>query len=101
MICVLSTFVNTFFFAPELVTTMIAVFDYEKEIGTAYVVGHVDRAELKKNPEYKLFYRKFRRCHGVSAMANVTTLVCNTMYLYHLACLCVHLSVKHCESIQI
>ena len=61
-------------------------FEIELEAGVAYVVGYVDKTELKKNQTYSRCYREFRMNHGMSALANVTTLVCNTMYLYYIAC---------------
>ena len=67
----------------------LATFDrFEKrgEAGVAYVLGYVDKTELKKNQTYSRCYRTFRRHHGVSEIANITTLVCNTMYLYYLTC---------------
>lgn len=84
-LCVVSTFINTYFFAPQIVNAMLQCFELEKEAGVAYVIGYVDRTELKKDPAYSLHYRTFRRHHGMSAIANITTLVCNTMYLYYLA----------------
>ena len=61
-------------------------FEIEVEAGVAYVIGYVDKKELKKNQTYSQCYRTFRRHHGMSAIANITTLVCNTMYLYYLTC---------------
>ena len=52
----------------------------------AYVIGYVDKTDLKKNQTYSHCYRTFRRYHGMSAIANITTLACNTMYLYYLTC---------------
>lgn len=66
---------------------MIHVFELEKESGAAYVVGYCDRTELKKNPVYLKYYKRFRLNHGLSGMANIVTLVCNVIYMYHLACL--------------
>ena len=85
-ICVLSTFINTYFIAPQIVDAMQRCFEIEVEAGVAYVIGYVDKTELKKNPTYSHCYRTFRRHHGMSAIANITTLVCNTMYLYYLSC---------------
>lgn len=85
-LCVISTFLNTYFFAPQIVDSMLRCFELEKEAGVAYVIGYVDRTELKKDPAYSLHYRTFRKHHGISAIANITTLVCNTMYLYYIAC---------------
>lgn len=85
-LCVLATFVNCFFMAPEIVNCMINVFEMEKESGVAYAVGYCDRTELKKNPLYCQYYKQFRRVHGLAGITNMVTLVCNIIYLYHLAC---------------
>ncbi|GFN92168.1 hypothetical protein PoB_001867400 [Plakobranchus ocellatus] len=47
-----------------------------------------DVIELKKDPQYCRSYRKFRRFHGLSAMLVVTSLMCNTVYLYYLTSQC-------------
>lgn len=85
--CVVSTFVNSFYIAPQIVDAMIRVFEIEKSCGVAYVVGYCDRTELKKDPEYSKHYRRFRLNHSISGVANVVTLVCNVIYLYQLASL--------------
>jgi len=85
-VCVVATFINSFFIAPEIVSAMINVFEMEKESGVAYSVGYVDRSELKKDPTYSQYYKQFRRVHGISGVTNMITLVCNVIYLYHLAC---------------
>ena len=51
----------------------------------AYVIGYVDKAELKKNPTYSRCYRTFRRHHGMSAIANITT-----RYVTQCTCITVH-----------
>lgn len=84
-ICIVSTFLNTYVFSPQIVDATVQLFEIEKEAGVAYVIGYVDRTELKKDPAYRLHYRTFRKHHGISAIANLTTLVCNTVYMYYLA----------------
>ena len=84
-VCVVSTFLNTFFLQSQIVDAMVHLFEIEKEAGVAYVIGYVDKTELKKDPAYRLHYRTFRKIHGLSAIANVTTLVCNTIYMYYVA----------------
>ena len=64
--------------------TRLGTFEVEGKAGAAYVIGYVDKTELKKNQTYSHCYRTFRRHHGMSAIANITTLVCYTMYLYYL-----------------
>ena len=93
-ICVVSTFVNSFYIAPEIVDAMINVFDIEKSSGVAYVVGYCDKSELKKDPKYAKHYRRFRLNHSISGVANVTTLVCNLIYLHHLASLFVNIDLN-------
>ncbi|XP_045182290.1 transmembrane protein 205-like isoform X2 [Mercenaria mercenaria] len=97
-ICVISTFVNSFYIAPNIVDAMISVFEIEKSSGVAYVVGYCDRTELKKDPKYCEHYRRFRLNHGISGCANVITLICNIMYLYHLASMSasLHLNTAYC-----
>lgn len=92
--CVISTFVNSFFLAPGIVDAMIHVFEMEKDSGAAYVVGYCDRTELKKDPVYLSHYKRFRLNHSLSGLANVLTLICNVIYLYHLACLFLTLEAK-------
>jgi hypothetical protein len=82
---VASTFINSFFLAPEIVDAMISVFDIEKSSGVAYVIGYCDKTELKKDPEYSEHYRRFRLNHSISGVANVITLMCNIFYVYQLA----------------
>ncbi|XP_060598078.1 transmembrane protein 205-like [Ruditapes philippinarum] len=84
-VCVASTFINSFFLAPEIVDAMISVFDIEKSSGVAYVIGYCDKTELKKDPEYSEHYRRFRLNHSISGVANVITLMCNIFYVYQLA----------------
>jgi Trk-type K+ transport system membrane component len=100
-ICVVSTFVSTAFIAPKIVSAMVNVFELEKASGTAFVVGYADRTELVKDPKYNKYYKSFRIYHGIAGLLNIVTLVCNGMYLYHLACLCVYLNLdrSYCDNI--
>lgn len=93
-ICVISTFINSFVMAPEIIKSLVTVFDLEKASGVAYLVGYADRTELKKNPDYIAHYRWFRVVHSVSGIANVVTLVCNLIYLYQLSCMYTSLDLK-------
>ncbi|XP_060598079.1 transmembrane protein 205-like [Ruditapes philippinarum] len=95
-ICVVSTFVNSFYIAPRIVEAMISVFEIEKSSGVAYVVGYCDKTELKKDPKYAKHYRTFRLFHSVSGVANVITLICNIVYLHYLASLFVKLDSTCC-----
>ncbi|KAL3890997.1 hypothetical protein ACJMK2_003280 [Sinanodonta woodiana] len=81
---VVLTFINAFFIAPILVETMVKCFEMEKGFGTAYCVGYVDRTELKKNKAYFAMYKSFRRVHIASACINVSTLLCNFIYMVYL-----------------
>ncbi|GFO00808.1 transmembrane protein 205-like isoform x2 [Plakobranchus ocellatus] len=63
---------------------MLQTFKKEVEAGVGDVIGHTDVIELKKDPQYCRSYRKFRRFHGLSSMLVVTSLMCNTVYLYYL-----------------
>ncbi|XP_053383052.1 transmembrane protein 205-like isoform X1 [Mercenaria mercenaria] len=94
-ICVISIFINSFYLAPEIVNAMISIFEIEKSSGVAYVIGYCDRTELKKDPKYCEHYKRFRLVHSISGVANVVTLICNIMYLYHLASISVSLHLNH------
>jgi len=83
--CVLLMFYNSCILAPQLVGTMIRMFQLETGSGIAYKVGFCDRTELKKKPEYSNCYTKFRMYHSLSGVANLVTMGCNLTYMYHLA----------------
>ncbi|WAR17208.1 TM205-like protein [Mya arenaria] len=86
--CVAFTFINSFYLASNIVSSMINVFELEKGSHVAFAVGFCDRTELKKQPGYIMHYKRFRVFHGISGVANILTLICNLMYMYHLACVC-------------
>ncbi|WAR17430.1 hypothetical protein MAR_032024 [Mya arenaria] len=86
--CIALTFLNSFFLAPGIVNSMIHMFELEKGTNVALAVGFCDRSELKKQPDYVQYYKLFRMYHSVSGVANILTMICNVVYVYHLACLC-------------
>lgn len=67
------------------------VFEMEVEAGAGDVIGYADMKELKKNPVYASTYKTFRRCHGISGMLTMASLIANTVYLYYLTKLCMSL----------
>lgn len=82
--------VNSLVVAPLIVRNMVAAFNMEVEAGLRDVIGYADMSEMKKkNPQYAACYRVFRRCHGVSGMLTVLSLVANTVQLYYIASQCV------------
>lgn len=95
-ICMLVGFlcaaVNSLVIAPLIVRNMVAAFSMEVAAGLGDVIGYADMSEMKKtNPAYSACYKKFRRCHGLSALLTVLSLVANTVQLYYLASRCVPL----------
>ncbi|PVD32419.1 hypothetical protein C0Q70_07853 [Pomacea canaliculata] len=95
-ICMLVGFlcaaVNSLVIAPLIVRNMVAAFSMEVAAGLGDVIGYADMSEMKKtNPAYSACYKKFRRCHGLSALLTVLSLVANTVQLYYLASHCVPL----------
>ncbi|KAL4217853.1 hypothetical protein ACF0H5_022592 [Mactra antiquata] len=93
LISIVCPFINSLILAPQIVDTMIKVFDLEKDSGVAYNIGYCDRTELKKNPTYAQYYKQFRRVHGVSGIMNVTTLVSNILYIYSVSSIVVIMDV--------
>jgi hypothetical protein len=85
-VCVGCSFLNSFFLAPKLVSSMIYMFELEKASGVASVVGYCYRKELKKDPVYCRHYKTFRISHSVSGLGNIATLVCNLLYMYQIVC---------------
>ncbi|XP_052236861.1 transmembrane protein 205-like isoform X3 [Dreissena polymorpha] len=84
-VCVGSSFVNSFFLVPQIVSLMIHLFELEKASGVASVVGYCDRKELKKDLVYSRHYKTFRISHSVAGLGNLANLVCNAIHLYYLA----------------
>ncbi|KAK0066390.1 transmembrane protein 205 [Biomphalaria pfeifferi] len=90
-ICFVTAALNSLVVSPLIVSAMLKTFKMEVDAGVGDVVGYADMKELKKNPQYFESYRMFRRCHGVSAMLVVTSLIANNVYLYFLTSLCLPL----------
>ncbi|CAL1537589.1 unnamed protein product [Lymnaea stagnalis] len=90
-ICFVTAGLNSLVVSPLIVSAMLKTFKMEVDAGVGDVIGYADMKELKKNPQYFASYRKFRRCHGASAMLVVSSLVANTVYLYFLTSRCIPL----------
>jgi len=86
--CLITSATNSLAVSPIIVSAMLKTFKIEVDSGYEDVVGYAKMAELKTRPDYLASYKTFRRCHGISAMLTVTSLVANIVHLYHVAGAC-------------
>lgn len=85
LICFLSEFCARLYIVPGLLDALEERMTIEENAGVGMEIGCHNPGPLAYCPHYNIINRRFKKYHGMCAVANILAMACSTLHLYFLS----------------